>query len=555
MQVLLPTICALFMVGYCCSATPSEGEVKDALFKARRINRIKDGLDLLERELDTRTTIKCPLCLAHGKRLHSNAKMDRRVNDALLATRFLMQDGKYSLSEVSEVHEIFTRENGETCIINAPTDCNFTSIYRRADGSCNNMNHTEWGMAGRAHARIVGNDYDDSVGTPRTLGLRGESLPNARTVSNVIHRTDGGIELSEKLKLFAMGYGQFLDHDFTLTPEQDAVGDCCDEVSQADTDNCFSIIIPEDDQYQPLFTAGYCMEVKRSSPVLCADLRQQQNSITSYIDGSNVYGSLLFLESGYRMATTPRGNGARILNGEDDNCTLIQTTPGPRQFCSAGGDARINVVPSLTAMHYLFVLEHNRIANAIKDYAYDPVMDATIINAFATAAYRFGHTWVSQGMVLFDKQFNVWQNETHPIHTTFHNPELTYKPKSFERLAYWLSGGKSPETDEFLVDGVRNNLFLNASQGLAFDLAALNIQRGRDHGLGSYNDYRVWCNLTQVRRNWTAATPLPDHDTNMTEKLEAAGYKSPRDIDLFTGGITENSVSEGSLGPTFECIL
>ena len=46
----------------------------------------------------------------------------------------------------------------------------------------------------------------------------------------------------------------------------------------------------------------------------------------------------------------------------------------------------------------------------------------------------------------------------------------------------------------FFVKGVRNHLFEN-KPGDGLDLIAINIQRGRDHGLPGYNDWRVKCKL------------------------------------------------------------
>lgn len=49
-----------------------------------------------------------------------------------------------------------------------------------------------------------------------------------------------------------------------------------------------------------------------------------------------------------------------------------------------------------------------------------------------------------------------------------------------------------------MVDDVRNFLFGEPGSG-GFDLASLNIQRGRDHGLLGYNDVREAHGLTRAQ--------------------------------------------------------
>ena len=83
------------------------------------------------------------------------------------------------------------------------------------------------------------------------------------------------------------------------------------------------------------------------------------------------------------------------------------------------------------------------------------------------------------------------------------------------------------------------------------DLVALNIQRGRDHGLSGYNEFRELCGLQRVKTFDLLTDLIP---LKLVERLKLL-YSHVDDIDLFVGGISEVSEVESLLGPTFRCLV
>lgn len=106
----------------------------------------------------------------------------------------------------------------------------------------------------------------------------------------------------------------------------------------------------------------------------------------------------------------------------------------------------------------------------------------------------------------------------------------------------------SEEFDTFMIEDVRSLLFGAGGPGL--DLAALSIQRGRDHGLPSYNRMRVALGL-EARASFDQIT----NDDALAARLSAAYDGDISRLDLLVGGLAEDSVGGGMMGETFRAVM
>ena len=94
-------------------------------------------------------------------------------------------------------------------------------------------------------------------------------------------------------------------------------------------------------------------------------------------------------------------------------------------------------------------------------------------------------------------------------------------------------------------------IFQTPRSHFGMDLASINIQRGRDHGLAPYNIWREQCGLKRFQ-TWDEVFEAMDEVT--AERMRSV-YEDIDDVDLFTGGMAERPVVGGIIGPTFACIL
>ncbi len=429
---------------------------------------------------------------------------------------------------------------------------------RPVDGSGSNTENAEFGAAGQTLLRLADPSFADGIGV-----MWGDSLPNPRTISNAVSVQEGEAPNASGASGFLFAWGQFIDHDLDLT--------------QAGTTETAHIIMVGGD---PVFPDGSEIEFSRVDPIDgTGDTtpRQYSNEITAFIDASMVYGS------DEETAQALRGAGGKLLIGEDG--LLLAAGGGV-----LAGDVRAAENVALTALHTLFVREHNRWVDrlsdqdpslsddelyaaarnrveaeiqaitfneflpilvgkeAIPDYqGYDPAVNPGISIEFSTAAFRFGHSLLSSTLERLDESGETINAGNLSLSDAFFTPgELANG--GIEAIFRGLADSMSQEVDTQIVEDVRSFLFAGPD-GPGLDLAALNIQRGRDLGVSSYNDLRESLGLARAE-SFSDVTS----DPVLAAELEAL-YGSVDLIDAWIGGLAEDHVDGGMLGELFALVI
>merc|ERR1712107_135391 len=169
-------------------------------------------------------------------------------------------------------------------------------------------------------------------------------------------------------------------------------------------------------------------------------------------------------------------------------------------------------------------------------------------NEFAAAAFRFGHTTLPH---TFTPMSRSRRETVLKMSDQFFNPGTMKSQGFLDGLVRGMSEQGSQLWDNSFVEDLRNHLFESSSGRGGLDLVAVNIQRGRDHGLPGYNKYREICTGKKARDfDDLRKSTNPEHIAQLKSV-----YRDVDDIDLYVGGFLESAHEDSILGPVFKCII
>jgi hypothetical protein len=206
---------------------------------------------------------------------------------------------------------------------------------------------------------------------------------------------------------------------------------------------------------------------------------------------------------------------------------------------------------------------------------YNPNLNASIATEFSTVGFRFGHSLLSN-TVGRDQNNGTGINDPNgsAINLTedFFRPDLLnnnhvtvnlvnrfgkldpHTSSTVGEVLKGLADGTPNETDLLLIDEVRNLLF-GIPKGPGTDLDARDIQRARDHGIGTYNQVRVAYGLPAVK-SFADISKDPEVQAALrkTYGTTPTGQDNVDAVDPFEGMLAEDHVA-GDAGPTEKAIL
>jgi peroxidase len=181
---------------------------------------------------------------------------------------------------------------------------------------------------------------------------------------------------------------------------------------------------------------------------------------------------------------------------------------------------------------------------------YNPNVNAQITQEFSTAAFRMGHSQVSDTQEGIDNNGNTVFAES--LADSFFNTPAQDVSNGIEPLLRSSGVDFSQATDVYVVAALRDLLFAGLVGGGVdeMDLIAIDIQREKDVGLGTLNQTRKALGMRPYS-SFAELTPDPVLQTN----LQSVYGNDINNVNLFIGGLAETHASGAIVGPTFQAII
>ena len=477
--------------------------------------------------------------------------------------------------------------------------------FRRFDGTGNNVEPVlrTVGGVGTRYRRITPIEYEDGLQSPA-----GSDRPSARAVSNIIGAQEEAVlENARTMTDMMWSFGQFVNHNTDLAQEGSEDPRHLDGTRDID----FPIAIPDDD---PVFgpngtnpIASGVLPFERDAFAPETGTTQNNvpgeaiNTITTWLDLSAVYGSDPQLDRD--LQASGRFSAGRLSSTQTDTGELLPADTdgqtGGGLFQGVGflaGDVRVNENDSLASQHTLWMRNHNRIAELLReahrdwdnqelfqrarqiniaqfqnivlyewlpalvgttylpDYEdYDHTIDPQTTNVFAVAALRIGHTLVSPEIQRLDANGATIAEGNIEFLDSFGSGNIT-EGEDVDQILRGLTVGLSQEVDTKVGDHLRNGLPDFGFVG--FDLLAANLQRGRDRGLADYNQLRRTLGEFFPELGIAPVTSFAEITSNveLQQQLQSA-YGNVDNIDLWVGLMAEDHLPGASVGRTEAAVL
>lgn len=469
---------------------------------------------------------------------------------------------------------------------------------------------------GASHETLMRMALTPEMGYIDAVGDMNHLLPNPRNISNMVSAQRSTSTNARGMSDMIWSWGQFIDHGKALLCVKNFI--CCKKVcslilpisftttdigltQHGDSFGSADVTIPQSDSNDVFVQAG-CTDISFGRSQFeggGTSIRSQVNMITSFLDASMVYGSDYDRANYLRTMTDgllKTSDNGRMLPFNDGNFHN-EGGDGDTNLYLAG-DVRANEQAGLTAMHTLFVREHNRLAGIIKEkypaasdediyqlarkivgaeiqiitykeflpalmgpnapnpddenLEFDARVSPSVANEFSAFAFRFGHSMLSSSLKLADADGEIG---TVLLRNIFFNPDFFKTAErgstNVDHLLLGFLRQHAQEIDTQIVDDVRNFLFSTpAGPGTCLDLAVLNIQRGRDHGLLNCNMFREQMGLG---RHYSFASVTSDEELQI--KLSLAYNGQVDDIDAWVCALAEDHVDGASIGPLLMYVL